>query len=711
LKRFVAKNLGQHEELDVEFGPGCTGVMGPNGVGKSTGLVLGPYSTLTNDWKWDDRKKEQCIRLDSEGPSYGQVFLEHKGHEIEVLRGLRGKRSHLIIDGGKPTLGDDAIDLELFKTLESPKKFLGQFLFIQQFMLRQWISSSVTDRQESMGYLFGIEKAKKLWDMLKSQRAKHEWTVGQELEDTDALSREIKDLTSQADKLTVDRSSHVPLTAEELRGHRDLIAKRQRYVQVWQRRKELKELLPGEEEKVAGVKALVTSAEADAAIAVKERDALQVQAEEIRQRSSAWAVYEQSVATFDRLTAERDAALKARQDVQEAITGLGGSPLTPEEFTQLHSELDDLRAEVKRVERILQNIASGEPVCGECGTPMKSVASKKAAYEKELVGHKKKVDKLSKQLSAQDAWEKADRILDEKLSRAVETLRAVETKLSSHVVGVKVKAPTQEERKIPVYANSAVRLADEKLQAAAKAQQDLASLDGRLSQMREQLEKLATEETELKTTKADAEAAQRALDKDQASREKALTLDGQIKVLRVQIDEKSKRLESLIRKRKQLHRAHDWINLVDRARARLHRDNIARDVGNDYLALMEGELNELLAGFGAPFVVEGSDDLSFTCTKPDGRSCPAAWLSGGEKILLSLCFRLVVHETFASQLGVMVLDEPTDALDARNLDFLRTSLEGLRSLVADRQLQLIIVTHHEQLASVFDQVIRLERVA
>jgi len=73
-----------------------------------------------------------------------------------------------------------------------------------------------------------------------------------------------------------------------------------------------------------------------------------------------------------------------------------------------------------------------------------------------------------------------------------------------------------------------------------------------------------------------------------------------------------------------------------------------------------------------------------------------------------LAFRWTLNSMFASQIGMLVLDEPTAWIDARNLDCLEVALTNLRGLVRAQGYQVIIITHHQQLQRVFDQVITTE---
>ena len=101
------------------------------------------------------------------------------------------------------------------------------------------------------------------------------------------------------------------------------------------------------------------------------------------------------------------------------------------------------------------------------------------------------------------------------------------------------------------------------------------------------------------------------------------------------------------------------------------------------------------------------DGLGFLVDFPDGRSQPASRLSGGQKVVLALAFRIAVNSLFAADLGVIALDEPTAYLDDENISCLDVALARLRDLSEARGLQCILITHEKGLGHLFDHVVQL----
>ena len=74
-------------------------------------------------------------------------------------------------------------------------------------------------------------------------------------------------------------------------------------------------------------------------------------------------------------------------------------------------------------------------------------------------------------------------------------------------------------------------------------------------------------------------------------------------------------------------------------------------------------VNETLVEFRAPFRIKSGDNLEMTANFENGTVSAAADLSGGQKMVFALAFRLAVSSLFASQTGMLLLDEPTMGLD------------------------------------------------
>jgi DNA repair exonuclease SbcCD ATPase subunit len=147
--------------------------------------------------------------------------------------------------------------------------------------------------------------------------------------------------------------------------------------------------------------------------------------------------------------------------------------------------------------------------------------------------------------------------------------------------------------------------------------------------------------------------------------------------------------------------------VVSDVRDVFHWQNLPKKVAQANLMGITGEINEALEIFGSPFWVEADVNLSFKVHFPNSPPRSAGSLSGGQKAVLAICFRIAVNRLFGADAGMMFLDEPTAGLDNDNIEYFQEALSVLAIKVRDKQ-QLVIITHAAELRGTFDQVIEMD---
>lgn len=140
-----------------------------------------------------------------------------------------------------------------------------------------------------------------------------------------------------------------------------------------------------------------------------------------------------------------------------------------------------------------------------------------------------------------------------------------------------------------------------------------------------------------------------------------------------------------------------------------HHSAAARFVAQQNLQRLQAYVNEYLTMFQAEFRVIADEGLSFVAHFLDGvRRQPADRLSGGQKVVLAIAFRLATNLSLAAGVGALYLDEPTAYLDRTHIRGFEPALARLREFSTAGGLQCIIVTHETALAPLFDAVVTLE---
>jgi len=95
---------------------------------------------------------------------------------------------------------------------------------------------------------------------------------------------------------------------------------------------------------------------------------------------------------------------------------------------------------------------------------------------------------------------------------------------------------------------------------------------------------------------------------------------------------------------------------------------------------------------------EGSNSVKIECDTVSG-SRPIKNLSGGEQVCVALAIRLGMAEMMIkSPLKMMVLDEPTAALDPKHQEYFVDAVQQLTKHLSENQnFQFIIITHNEDI--------------
>ncbi len=172
-----------------------------------------------------------------------------------------------------------------------------------------------------------------------------------------------------------------------------------------------------------------------------------------------------------------------------------------------------------------------------------------------------------------------------------------------------------------------------------------------------------------------------------------------------------KRLEDLTLMAQQQQKRDKFRETLSQVRDLLHRDNLPRLVIQSYLARINYSYNKFLQILNFPFSVEINDELAIIFTNRNNDQVFADELSGGQKMLCSIAFRLAICEQFAQNLGLLVLDEPTAFVDEDNVKYVADVFNNIKSYTKSSGMQVLVITHDHNLAPVFDQIINVNELS
>ncbi len=171
LRRLQLRNFRQHEDTDLEFGLGVTGIIGPNGVGKSTlleALAWALYGTSAARGTRDSIR-----RRGAPARSRVEVVAEFGvgAHEYRVTRSLHG--AELYQDGAREPVANSlgAVSERVTRLLGMTREEFFNTYFTGQKELAILSATPPADRARFLSRVMGYERLRRAQDILREERA------------------------------------------------------------------------------------------------------------------------------------------------------------------------------------------------------------------------------------------------------------------------------------------------------------------------------------------------------------------------------------------------------------------------------------------------------------------------------------------------------------------------------------------------------------
>lgn len=693
---FQPTNFGPHADRTFVFGPGLNVIVGPNGVGKST-LVDGMMAAITGDFVGT---KDENIRQGTGKKERSQVrmLFEHAGTRAEVVRSLQPNSRSLVIGGDKKGRTEGEVNEALWRFLGVSKAVIADYAFVRQWETFAVLSATPSRRLEVLNRLFRVDQVAKLHQHVSDRLSSLNTFVS---DATPTRLSEAKGRLNEAVKRRRDVEHRLALLrpADEcerlISDYRAASAYRDEEAR---RRMDLTRVSQAVDE-TAQAKAHAEQEYAVAAAAVEEVAAAMRDLAEDAGRAEAvmreWKKYGEDLRYHQRLVAEQTER-RSRRDL------LGPRPGAIDETVLLADEgqLREMDARLQFLQTFLKahaHVANG--VCPTCNQP--TTADLKADY-------------LRKQVEVRDI--EANRpVLVGRITRGRQSHKFLDDwqrKWDGLSAGITDLPP---EPTVPTVSHENAQVI---LQAVADLSADhknklavLSSLGFARERATAAAAKAAANMRKLQAlppvspvSHPPSDADYQSAVVDQASRgatenERAGVLR-EIAVASASVDELTRLLDE---GRANANRARH----LDKLKQVFLPSALTARVVDRCLASLSHGMNAKLMEFGDPFRVKVSANASFDVTFPDGHMVPATRLSGGEKMILALSFRLSVLEAFGGELGFLCLDEPTVGLDIDNRGSLSRCLAAAGRAAREAGGQILIVTHDRQLAHSADSVVDL----
>lgn len=712
LLRLEVQNFCQHRHRVVEFNPRLTVFLGQNGSGKSN-LLTAALAALTNDFSRTHGNKAEniCQTAPEDEPAYVRLTIEHNGSEVEIQRGLR-KATTYWQQGEDTVRGDTAVTDRVMEFLGTTKRIVNDYLFVEQGEIYTPLVCKAADRARAFQQLFGTGHAEKCWKALGEYIA----SIGAtdvSLLDMDTLRQELETVRGRVVELTTELAGidlptdYTPSTDPASQ----VIAKWDALLEAIAAKQEAEPVVTKATTALATLESELATLVVDGSAIATAIDAIQDAYEEASASLQTWNLREQAVIRVTKLQTARTTLLQERS--------ANIAPEEPETYVADVTAWQHQTAarEVRRSKHHQMSEAldadSGVVECPTCGT---SVADLEMDIEYARVSYAKLTAEVEERNAAYHAtvayntaytqWESADNARQTRID-AVEDALADED-------GVDTADTLSED--VATKLRAVVTLMGERTSVRTAITEEISELRSVIAIKTADVRNKQTTVEGFSNTITDlsagldeqvAAAAKEQLSANQIGYAERIRLQGQHAEAETSVFAAEARMHTAEVRAEQAASDAEFVEHLDTVRAVLHRDSLPKLVAQNYLELLELDMNEILESFSTDFRVSARDGLGFMADFPDGRSQPVPRLSGGQKVILALAFRIAVNSLFASDLGVITLDEPTAYLDDENIDCLDTALSRLRSLSESRGLQCILITHEKGLGHLFDHVVQL----
>ena len=679
LKTLKLENIRAHIKREFKLGAGMTALTGRNGVGKST-LLEALFFALTGKCATEGRTRPGLLSWGGVRKGLVTLDFEAGGVEYSLSRGVPESKDRLSwMEGGKresiTKMGDVSQKMgELMGGVDADILLLSSFM--PQGGAMRMVFGTQSERQREYASLFRLAHLEKSRKTLQAALV--------EIEAVPDYSEDLRNLMLANLKLAVDcqtaaeelaRMKALHATGEARRNDLRARGGHKTRTQVETLKKALSDraasLSAALDHKVAELAAVPESVQADPELTKKA------------------AAYDAAVKVVEYLGA-------ARGRIEALVAGHGKRPPKVDDSGQaaLQASIGALEAEIVKLEK-WQKLGR----CPTCGTEVAVDLAQLPVMKGRVVVDRKRLAELVKAIAdtRRDAlqWDVMESQLVNERARE-EELSAEAARLSTMVDNFDPEAYAKWSEKVAEgarFAKERARIEGERQLIAdnlAKASAELAALAGSTF-----VEDLTTaDEVFMQEYDANTAGLQNLIAEE-------ATLRSELAMTGKSIDSKSGWMG--YRAVCEAQRAR-----LEKARAILHVDKLPRALLQGYRETLASVVNRYLAKFNQPFLVKIDDSLETVCAFSDGNSGTASdVLSGGQRVLATVCFRLAVTELLAGWVSLLVFDEPTPHLDADNRAALGEAFKLVKAYLKSQKIQTIVATHEPELLAVADAEIKL----
>lgn len=709
-ERLILVNFCNHPYRVVDFTPGTTAIIGPNGSGKSH-IMGGIRFALTGENPNVGTKTANIYdRMPAGENSYVELTFSHGGVVATVRRNIKPARPTAVLtinNGAEVVEGDTEVTARIERIIGINRDILNDIVIVGQDEIFGFLDKTPAKRAEQFQRLFQTEQAAVIYKIIGDQvKTVQIPEVGV---DRDQVVGQIEAAAAQEQTVTQQLQTYPTFDAIQTgrQQNADVIT-------VYQRRQQSEqELLTSEGQYTQAVNGHDASA-AELNRLTTERSTI---AESLQNREAPVEAARLALANLaaaqQRAAARERLQLRADQMQQQLDRQKASEPVRPDVYTTdiaaVETTYSSVSVSLAEHQRLVRSFDGKISECPTCGTPV-------AAFHDKLDAANEAIPRLTAELQTLRATIDRSRDYDNVIRGHRSTLTGLESQLASlnqqladtQVEPTGTQANVAELQQTVATAQTLAAGLREYDQLLSTANANVARWDGQMAaiitQMQRQQQHLAT--LPIYTAEQVEQAQQNVGQWDQAGANRR-SLEVSLATSQADLRRLRDQLAAADRVRHEAEVRRGWHTFAESFRSVFHKDAAPRFVAQRNLEHLQVMMNESLEMFDTPFRVMADEGLSFQALFVTGSSQPAERLSGGQKVILALAFRLALNLMFAENIGALYLDEPTAWLDEHHIRGFEPVLQRLRDFSTARGLQTIIVTHERALAPLFDTVVQL----
>ncbi len=703
LRNVKLKNFMQHRDLEKEIQGNLICVCGRNGAGKSN-FFGGLQFALTGEYPpW---KKADLVSW-NEKDGYVDLQFDDNGKSCEIVRNIL-KSDVTLTFGDSEISGATKVAEAMDSMLNVDKDLFKQVVFVRQKELDSILFTEPRQRELAFQKLMGIGDADKIYkqlgevltsygkadfdEQIQEQKARLE-----EAESAVSMSEEAIKTINQALEGSSDENS-VMASIKELSNQ----------VRTWEALKDKIDQFNTASQKLANFRwsdvdnTLEGLNEADLVekkallehqkAILKEWETLSTELETVHSRLKELALEKAKCLSTEDLDDLREQSEKLSHDLSQAegeekalrkFSVAEGTTICPlcgsHTDKDIHQDLED-RILALRVSELRHESA-------EMKTRLAGETDRKARVQAEI-------DKLLPKHES----------ITSRLAKIDEQYPELDTTRTSESMDAEILELSRTITRLKAY------LSKKESEASTRK-----LLENSVSQLQNEVGLNTVEQclANIKSLEDQQNAIWDELRKTQELRKSLAEYTGAVQSTRKMVDDLKTYISNLEEKKKANDDIMARADIVQNVRNWFHYSNGPRTISTNVMARLNADVNRFLGEFTAPFVVVPQEEgVGFKVRFTDGRPMPqelpdASVLSGGQKVMLAVAFRLATYCTFANKLGLLVLDEPTAYLDDANIECFGELMSKISEIAKNLNLQILLATHERSILSLFSSTIEL----